>query len=57
LNNGWGGSLRIMCIPSEFGTTVIILGDGRDTVSRVRAIGAEVLAGTDRALRRHLRTL
>jgi hypothetical protein len=46
-----------MCIPSEFGTTVIILGDGRDTVSRVRAIGAEVLADTDRALRRHLRTL
>ena len=57
LSNNWGGSLRILCIPSEFGTTVIILGDGRDAVSRVRAIGDEVLADADRALRRQPRML
>jgi hypothetical protein len=53
----WGGSLRIMCIPSEFGTTVIVMGDGRDAVSGVRAVGDEVLADADRALRRQPRML
>jgi len=57
LKNNWGGSLRITCVSSEFGTTVTILGDGRDTVPRVRAIGDEVLKDLGTALRRRPRTI
>ena len=57
LKNNWGGSLKIACVQTEFGTSVIILGDGRDTVPRVRAIGDEVLKDLDGALRRQPRTL
>jgi hypothetical protein len=57
LKNNWGGSLRITCVPSEFGTTVIIVGDGRDAVARVRKIGDEVLEDLDATLRRLPRTL
>jgi len=57
LKNNWGGSLKITCVPSEFGTTVTILGDGRDGVAHVRGIGDEVLEDLDKALRRQPRTL
>src|SRR5690242_11262968 len=33
LKNNWGGTLRITCITSEFGTTVTLHGDARDAVS------------------------
>jgi hypothetical protein len=53
----WGGTVRIICAPSESGTTITILGDGRDEISRVRVIGDEVLEEVDAALRRQPRTL
>jgi hypothetical protein len=49
--------LKITCIADEYGTTVTIVGDGRDAVARVRAIGDEVLQDVDRALRRQARML
>ena len=57
LKNNWGGTLTITCVETEFGTTVTILGDGRDHVARVRKIGDEVLEDLDAALRRLPRTL
>ena len=57
LKNNWGGSLRITCTADEFGTTVVITGDGRDDIVRVRKIGDEVLADLGAALRRLPRTL
>ena len=57
LKNNWGGTLTITCAASEFGTTVTILGDGRDAVPRVRAIGDEVLDDVGTALRRQPRML
>lgn len=57
LKNNWGGSLKITCVASEFGTTLTILGDGRDAVPRVRAIGDEVLEDVEKALRRQPRML
>jgi hypothetical protein len=57
LKNNWGGSLKITCAASEFGTTVTIQGDGRDVVLRVRTIGDEVLEDVGDALRRQARTL
>ena len=57
LKNNWGGMLTITCTASEFGTTVTILGDGRDVVPHVRAIGDEVLDDVDAALRRQPRAL
>lgn len=53
----WGGSLRITCAATEFGTTVTVEGDGRDPVSTVRKIGDEVLEDVGNALRRLPRTL
>jgi hypothetical protein len=57
LKNLWGGRLKIACTSDEYGTTVTIVGDGRDAVVRVRAIGDEVLEDVDRALRRQPRML
>jgi hypothetical protein len=57
LKNNWGGTLTITCAASELGTTVTIMGDGRDAVPRVRAIGDGVLDDVGRALRRQPRTL
>ncbi len=57
LKNNWGGSLRIRCATTEFGTTVTIQGDGRDVVPHVRTIGDEVLEDVGNALRRQARTL
>ena len=57
LKNNWGGSLKITCVASEFGTTLTIHGDGRDAVPRVRAIGDEVLEDVEKALRRQPRML
>lgn len=57
LKNNWGGSLRITCTADESGTTVVITGDGRDDIVRVRKIGDEVLADLAAALRRLPRTL
>jgi hypothetical protein len=57
LKNNWGGRLKITCSADEYGTTVTIVGDGRDAVARVRAIGDEVLEDVDRALRRQPRML
>jgi hypothetical protein len=57
LKNNWGGSLKITCTTTEFGTTVTIQGDGRDVVPHVRTIGDEVLDDLGNALRRRARTL
>lgn len=57
LSNNWGGSIRVTCTPGESGTTVTIVGDGRDAVARVRAIGDEVLEDLGKALRQRPRTL
>jgi len=57
LKNNWGGSIKITCTASEFGTTVTIQGDGRDVVPHVRSIGDEVLDDVGSALRRQARTL
>lgn len=53
----WGGTLRITCVASDFGTTITILGDGRDAAFKVRDMGEEVLDEVDGALRRQPRTL
>jgi hypothetical protein len=53
----WGGSLRITCVATTFGTLVTIEGDGRDPVASVRKIGDEVLDDLGGALRRLPRTL
>jgi hypothetical protein len=57
LKNNWGGSMRITCAATEFGTNVTIQGDGRDVVSRVRKFGDDVLEDLGSALRRQARTL
>lgn len=57
LRNNWGGTLKITCAATEYGSTVTIHGDGRDAVPRVRAIGDEVLEDVGNALRRKPRTL
>ena len=57
LQNNWGGTLKITCAATEYGSTVTIQGDGRDAVPRVRAIGDEVLEEVGSALRRGPRTL
>jgi hypothetical protein len=57
LRNNWGGKLKITCTADELGTTVTVVGDGRDAVVRVRLIGEELLEDVDRALRRQARML
>ena len=57
MKNNWGGTIRITCTPVAAGTQVTIEGDGRDAVTRVRAIGDEILRDLDRALRQQPRTL
>lgn len=57
LKNNWGGSIRLTCTATEFGTTVVIDSDGRDIEAHVRAVGDEVLADLERALRQRPRTL
>jgi hypothetical protein len=57
LKNNWGGTMRISCVADAWGTTVTVQGDGRDATTHVRAIGNEVLADLDSALRRLPRTL
>lgn len=57
LKNNWGGTMRITCVADASGTQVTIEGDGRDATTHVRAIGNEVLADLDGALRRQARTL
>jgi len=57
LKNNWGGTIKVICVADAFGTTVTLLGDGRDAVPRVQAIGNEVLSDVAAALRRLPRTL
>lgn len=57
LKNNWGGTLKITCAPTEFGSIVAIQGDGRDVVPHVRAIADEVLEEVGNALRRQPRSL
>ena len=57
LKNNWGGTVRITCTATEFGTNVTIQGDGRDIVPHVRTIGDDVLEDVGNALRRQARTL
>jgi hypothetical protein len=58
LKNNWGGTLKITCSADAHGTTTVtILGDGRDAPARVRAIGDEILADLEQALRRQPRML
>jgi hypothetical protein len=57
LKNNWGGSMRITCAATKFGSSVTIQGDGRDVIPHVRTIGDEVLEDVGNALRRQPRTL
>ena len=57
LKNNWGGTIKITCVADQYGTTVTVLGDGRDEVSHVRAIGNEIMGDVAEALRREPRAL
>jgi hypothetical protein len=51
LANNWGGNITIICIKEGFGTTVTIIGSGRDAKSRVKKIGDEILTDMTATLR------
>lgn len=57
LKNNWGGTIKLICLADIYGTTVVLFGDGRDALPRVRAIGQEMLGDLVAALRRLPRTL
>ena len=57
LKNNWGGTIKLICLADAYGTTVVLFGDGRDALPRVRAIGQEMLGDLLAALRRLPRTL
>jgi hypothetical protein len=43
LANNWGGVITITCMPEGSGTTLVIIGSGRDTTERLAKIGVEII--------------
>lgn len=52
LANNWGGVITITCTADGAGTTLVIIGSGRDTTERLAKIGVEIIHDLRLALAR-----